>query len=190
MFDAPLAMQHQERERTLMERPASTTYEALVPLADGAKRQMLYNKVSFVDQRGEVAGLIGVITDVTHYKETERALEASEARFRVLTESSIDLISVTEENGVLRYQSAALRHLLGYDPADTVGRSVQDLVHRDRTSDGDRPRRPRHRLWNLEAGDLALKLRDPGEGRRASWLARERRGPWHHVAASHSPAAS
>ena len=92
---------------------------------------MLYNKVSFVDQRGDVAGVIGVITDVTRYKETERALEASEARFRVLTESSIDLISVIDADGIMQYQSAALRHLLGFDPADTVGKSVFDLVHRD-----------------------------------------------------------
>jgi len=131
MFDTPLALQHQERERTLMERPASTTYEALVPLATGDKRQMLYSKVSFVDQRGEVAGLIGVITDVTHYKETERALEASEARFRVLTESSIDLISVVDEHGIIAYQSAALRRLLGYDPAETVGRNLFDMIHPD-----------------------------------------------------------
>ena len=46
-----------------------------------------------------MAGLIGVITDVTRYKETERALEASEARFRVLTESALDLISVLAEDG-------------------------------------------------------------------------------------------
>jgi diguanylate cyclase (GGDEF)-like protein/PAS domain S-box-containing protein len=103
----------------------------MMPTTEAENREMLYNKVSFVDQKGDVAGLIGIITDVTRYKETERALEASEARFRVLTESSIDLISVTEDSGVLRYQSAALRHLLGYDPADTVGKSVMDLVHRD-----------------------------------------------------------
>ncbi|HUL95785.1 MAG TPA: PAS domain S-box protein [Usitatibacter sp.] len=131
MFASPLADQHDERDRALLERPSSTTYEAVVPIADGEMREMLYNKVSFVDQRGEVAGLIGVITDVTRYKETERALEASEARFRVLTESSIDLISVIGADGRIQYQSGALRHLLGFDPADSVGRSVFDLVHRD-----------------------------------------------------------
>ncbi len=131
MFDADSARQHHERDRPLLERPASTTYEMMVPTAAGETRQMLYNKVSFVDQRGEVAGLIGIITDVTRYKETERALEASEARFRVLTESSLDLISVVDEEGKILYQSPALRHLLGYDPAETVGKAVGDFVHRD-----------------------------------------------------------
>ena len=131
VFDEGMAREHHERDRPLLERPSSTTYEALVASLEGDTRQMLYNKVSFVDQKGDVAGLIGIITDVTRYKETERALEASEARFRVLTESSIDLISVVDEDGTMQYQSAALRHLLGYDPADTIGKNVFDLVHRD-----------------------------------------------------------
>jgi diguanylate cyclase (GGDEF)-like protein/PAS domain S-box-containing protein len=131
MFDGKNAVEHEARDKPLYERPASTTYEMLEPTAEGEMRQMLYNKVSFVDQRGEVAGLIGVITDVTRYKETERALEASEARFRVLTESSLDLISVLDEDGRIQYQSPALRHLLGYEPADTVGKNVSELIHQD-----------------------------------------------------------
>lgn len=131
MFQPPHAQLHHERDRPLYEKPASTSYEAVVPTAGGGAREMLYNKVSFVDSSGDVAGLIGVITDVTRYKETERALEASEARFRVLTESALDLISVLAEDGTIRYQSPALRHLTGFDPAGTIGRSVFELLHRD-----------------------------------------------------------
>jgi diguanylate cyclase (GGDEF)-like protein/PAS domain S-box-containing protein len=131
VLDERVARDHFERDRPLLERPSSTTYEAHMPTDAGETRQMLYNKVSFVDQKGDVAGLIGIITDVTRYKETERALEASEARFRVLTESSIDLISVCDADGTMQYQSTALKRLLGYDPADTVGKNVFDLVHHD-----------------------------------------------------------
>jgi diguanylate cyclase (GGDEF)-like protein/PAS domain S-box-containing protein len=163
MFDGDIATAHEEHDRALLDRPSSTTYEMLMPTADGDKRQMLYNKVSFVDQRGDVAGLIGVITDVTRYKETERALEASEARFRVLTESSIDLISVIDADGTVNYQSAALRHLLGFDPADTVGKNVYDLVHRD---DVDHVRAAFRRITDVrsltEPVEFRLRHRDGG----------------------------
>ena len=129
--DEDAAREHERRDRALLERPSSTTYEMRVPLPAGEERQMLYNKVSFVDQRGDVAGLIGVVTDVTRYKETERALEASEARFRVLAESSLDLISVVDAQGLITYQSPALRHLLGFEPSEMLGRSLGDLVHSD-----------------------------------------------------------
>ncbi len=131
LFEPELAAEHHARDRELLERPASAAYEVRAPTSTGEVRELLHNKVSFVDQQGEVAGLIGVITDVTRYKETERALEASEARFRVLTESSMDLISVVDAEGTLLYQSPALRHLLGFEPSETLGRNVLDLVHRD-----------------------------------------------------------
>jgi diguanylate cyclase (GGDEF)-like protein/PAS domain S-box-containing protein len=156
VLDPAQAALHQERDRTLLERPSSTTYEALVPNADGQPRQMLYNKVSFVDQRGEVAGLIGVITDVTHFKETERALEASEARFRVLTESSLDLISVMADDGTLLYQSAVLRNLVGYDPGDTIGKNVYDLIHRD---DVDHVRAAFRRIVETQQSSAAIEFR-------------------------------
>jgi diguanylate cyclase (GGDEF)-like protein/PAS domain S-box-containing protein len=129
IYEARIAQAHDDHDRRLLERPASATYEMRMPTAGGDTREMLYNKVSFVDQRGEVAGVIGIITDVTRYKEAERALEASEARFRVLTESSQDLISIVDAGGAIRYQSPAVRHLLGYEPAETVGKNVSDLVH-------------------------------------------------------------
>jgi len=156
VYPAEIANAHAQRDRALFERPSSTIYEQRMPTAQGETRQMLYNKVSFVDQKGEVAGLIGVVTDVTRYKETERALEASEARFRVLTESSLDLISVIEPDGTLRYQSAALRSLLGYDPADVVGRNVFELVHRD---DADHFRAALRRIVDTRQSSGPIELR-------------------------------
>ena len=131
MFGEPIAAIHDERDRPLLAGQSSVQYEALMPITGGRQREMLYNKVSFVDQEGKVAGLIGTITDVTGYKETERALEASEARFRVLTESGLDLISVLAADGAILYQSLALKNLLGYDPSETIGRNVFDLIHRE-----------------------------------------------------------
>ncbi|HSN21846.1 MAG TPA: PAS domain S-box protein, partial [Usitatibacter sp.] len=156
MYPREIAEAHGERDRGLFERPSSTTYELLMPTAVGETRQMLYNKVSFVDQRGEVAGLIGVVTDVTRYKETERALEASEARFRVLTESSLDLISVIEADGRIRYQSGALRSLLGYDPAETMGKNVFELVHRD---DAEHMRAAMRRIIETRQTTAPVELR-------------------------------
>ena len=129
--DKELAALHDEKDAKLFAAPTTETYESLAPTAQGESREMLYNKVSFVDPAGAVAGLIGVITDVTRYKETERALEASEARFRVLTESTLDVITVIDPAGTILYQSPALKQLVGYDPQETLGKCVFDMVHRD-----------------------------------------------------------
>ncbi|MCL4688689.1 MAG: PAS domain S-box protein [Burkholderiales bacterium] len=164
MFGPEIARLHDDRDRPLLRQAASVRYEALMPAAGGREREMLYNKVSFVDQSGQVAGLIGTVTDVTAYKETERALEASEARFRVLTESGLDLISVLSEDGTILYQSPALRNLLGYEPAETVGRNVFDLVHRE---DADQARQAFRRILETR------HFREPLEFR-----IRNREGAW------------
>ncbi|HQW38854.1 MAG TPA: EAL domain-containing protein, partial [Usitatibacteraceae bacterium] len=164
MFGPEIARIHDDRDRPLLRQAASVRYEALMPTAGGREREMLYNKVSFVDQSGQVAGLIGTVTDVTAYKETERALEASEARFRVLTESGLDLISVLAEDGTILYQSPALRNLLGYEPAETVGRNVFDLVHRE---DADQARQAFRRILETR------HFREPLEFR-----IRNREGAW------------
>jgi diguanylate cyclase (GGDEF)-like protein/PAS domain S-box-containing protein len=111
--------------------------------ADGVDIVINGSAAPLRDQAGVVTGLLVACIDVTEtknaaadlerhverYKEAERALEASEARFRVLTESSLDLISVVDAEGVIRYQSPALKHLLGYESPDTVGRNVSEFVH-------------------------------------------------------------
>ncbi len=155
-YERAIAEEHHARDRPLLERPSSTSYELLMPTAQGEWRQMLYNKVSFVDQAGEVAGLIGVVTDVTRYKETERALEASEARFRVMTESSLDLISVVDPDGTILYQSGALRSLLGYDPTETVGKNVFSMVHRE---DVDAFRTAMRRILDARHSSEPIELR-------------------------------
>lgn len=80
---------------------------------------------------GEAAGMIGVLTDITDFKQVAQALEASEIRFQALTESAMDIVTVLDVNGVIRYQSQSVKHLLGHDPRDMVGKSQFEIVHRD-----------------------------------------------------------
>jgi diguanylate cyclase (GGDEF)-like protein/PAS domain S-box-containing protein len=61
----------------------------------------------------------------------ERALRESEARYRLMAENSTDIISRTTTSGVILYASDASRRLLGYDPADLVGKPIYEFMHPD-----------------------------------------------------------
>lgn len=109
------------------------SFASEVTLQDGAgnERQMVKHISSFTSPDGKPVGLIGVLTDITDFKQVKRALEASEGRFQVLTESAMDIVTVLDAKGVITYQSPSVRHLLGVDPQQMVGRSQYDFVHKD-----------------------------------------------------------
>lgn len=63
-------------------------------------------------------------------RERER-LVAVEERFRAMIEESDDLISMTDDKGVLLYLSPAIEKILGYKPETFIGKSGLAFVHPD-----------------------------------------------------------
>jgi len=61
----------------------------------------------------------------------ERALRESEARYRLMAENSTDIISRTTTSGIILYASDAVRRLIGYEPAELVGKSIYEFMHPD-----------------------------------------------------------
>ena len=105
--------------------------ESVVKDQHGVPRNIVRHISRFTNAKGEPAGIIGVLTDISDFKQVSQALEASERRFKALTESAMDIVTVLDADGVIRYQSTSVKHLLGYDPADMLGKNQFDLVHRD-----------------------------------------------------------
>jgi len=58
-------------------------------------------------------------------------VEQSEEHFRSLIENASDLIAIIGADGVIRYESPASKHILGYDPSEVTGRAVSDFIHPD-----------------------------------------------------------
>lgn len=116
------------------------------------------------DPHGRISGMVGVGTDITARVRSERALRESEEHFRRLIENAEDIIAVLEEDGTIRYDSPAVGHVLGYGPAELVGRSAFELVHPDELDQA------------LEMfGDL---LADPGSTRTSTLRYLHRDGFW------------
>jgi diguanylate cyclase (GGDEF)-like protein/PAS domain S-box-containing protein len=104
--------------------------------------------------------------EVDERKSAERALRASEERFRSLVQNSSDVISIVDADGGVRYHSESVRRVLGYNPADLVDADPLTLVHPD-----DRERVARF------VADAAER---PGVTAAATWRVRHSDGTWLH----------
>ncbi|MFT3854742.1 MAG: PAS domain S-box protein [Ilumatobacteraceae bacterium] len=66
-----------------------------------------------------------------HVLERERldaALRASEARFRILSETAADVVILIDDRGTIAYASPSSSTLLGYSPADLIGHEATLLL--------------------------------------------------------------
>ena len=89
-----IADKYFEKDNELLQNPGLQTYEWKVRDKDGILRDVIFNKAIFNDVKGRVAGLIGVISDITERKLAEEALEK---RIVALTRPLDDTKGITFE---------------------------------------------------------------------------------------------
>ncbi|MCS6925909.1 MAG: PAS domain S-box protein [Candidatus Binatia bacterium] len=63
------------------------------------------------------------------WQKSQAVLQEREAYFRFLVENSLDIISVLDSNGTIRYESPALTRVMGYAPEELVGKQPWELIH-------------------------------------------------------------
>ena len=75
---------------------------------------------------GECASLVA-----SRLLATEAAVRDSERRLRALVEKSSDVISVVDENAVIRWDSPSIHEVFGYGQTERIGRDGMEFVHPD-----------------------------------------------------------
>ena len=98
---------------------------------DGEYRWITDSGRPFRDLNDRFAGYIGSCHDVTAHKQAEQALFQSERRFRELTENTSDWIWEVDRTMHYVYVSPKITDLLGYTPAEVLGKTPFDLMSPD-----------------------------------------------------------
>lgn len=78
-----------------------------------------------------LADLVALASEAAERVRATQALKQSEARFRSMIEHASDLVAVLDANGIIHYASPSHEHVLGYAPADLIGRNALELLHPD-----------------------------------------------------------
>jgi PAS domain S-box-containing protein len=67
--------------------------------------------------------------EIKQREETKLNLRKNKKHFQQLIENALDIITVLDNEGTIRYQSPSIENILGYTADDLIGRSAFDFIH-------------------------------------------------------------
>lgn len=108
-------------------RPILALTDAAVRITAGDLTQM--PPVLTQDEIGVLARAFNQMT--SQLRKLYRELQSSEEHFRSLIENASDIIMVVDRRGPIRYVSPAVERVLGFLPADLIGRHIVRFIHPD-----------------------------------------------------------
>ena len=80
------------------------------------------------DHTGKPSGFVCVLSDVTEQRKADYLVRKSEEKHRALVEGISHIIFTTDTKGRFTYVSPVIRQVLGYTPAELIGKYIYTLV--------------------------------------------------------------
>lgn len=105
--------------------------EEFVPARDGSTRFFDVYKIPVFHPDGTRKNLLVFGREVTEKIESRQLLEESEARYRLLAENAMDMITTHKADGSFTYVSPASFALLGKRPEEILGDTGYGMLHPD-----------------------------------------------------------
>jgi PAS domain S-box-containing protein len=83
------------------------------------------------DKAGTCTHLIGSVHDITERKRAEEALRESEAKYRLLADTSPEMIYLVDPEGCIQYVNTSSARVFRTTPEDLIGKHIADLFPPD-----------------------------------------------------------
>lgn len=80
---------------------------------------------------GEVTNAVLILSDITDRKLAEEALRESEENYRVIAQSSVDVIFIIDRFGKQLFLNNSIERVLGYKVEEAIGRSLIEFIPKE-----------------------------------------------------------
>jgi diguanylate cyclase (GGDEF)-like protein/PAS domain S-box-containing protein len=110
---------------------SSLQIEKSFPGVDGMLHIWEVVKTPIFDDAGNRHRMVIVSRNITERKKTEKALQISEMKYRLIAENMHDIIATFAADGTMQYVSPSFEHILGYSSVNYIGKNIIQVIHPD-----------------------------------------------------------
>jgi diguanylate cyclase (GGDEF)-like protein/PAS domain S-box-containing protein len=138
-----------QRDQDILQGVEPECYETAIQGADGAVREYLFNDVAYRNMDDEVAGVVGVMVDITERKKTEAVERVARQMMETLMEITLSISAELDANAVLDSILEHIQKVVSYDTASIMlveGDHISLKCHRG------------YDQFGIELGDVQFKL--------------------------------
>ncbi len=109
-----------EVDHELLETAGVRVYESTLRLPGDDARDVMVSKATYLNAKGEILGLVGVLNDITGLKRVQEELKQAEEKYRGIFENSVLGIFRADPSGGLHDANRALVDMLGFPGRDEL----------------------------------------------------------------------
>ena len=164
IYDPKTAEVFRANDRMVLERGTPFEIEEVVNRDDG-QHTYLATKFPLFDADGTVYAVGGIATDISERKQAERALLASEQRFRTLCHCSPIGIFLTDGEGRNTYTNPRCQEIYGFTDEEALGEGWSRFIHPE-----DRARVLEEWSRFAPVGEFSMEYRALGPGGMVRWV--------------------
>jgi two-component system, cell cycle sensor histidine kinase and response regulator CckA len=117
-----------KKDQELFDGPHVQVFECTLVHPDGTEHSLVFHKAPLFDADGALAGLIGVVMDITDRLRAEEAVRQSEEWYRALVENSFDGIFIQRGPKII-FANSHLYDMLGYSQGELEGMDHWVIYH-------------------------------------------------------------
>ena len=126
--EKPLAYFQEQKEK--QRQGHQSTYDLKLTNAKGDVRQLIVTATPNLDNKGEFVGIFTIFRDITERQRAQEALRSSEARFRMLADTTTAAIFIHRGN-CLRYVNRTAVTMTGYSKDELLDMDFLEIIHQD-----------------------------------------------------------
>ncbi len=122
LWSAELADSYLQQDLALLESSGMQAYEGRARSADGTLREVIFNKAAFEEGDGTVAGMVGVILDITERKNAEEATRSAYRQLLDIVEFLPDATFVVDRDKRVIAWNRAIELMTGVEKREIMGK--------------------------------------------------------------------